>query len=56
MSLIIAVDWIIDRFRTVVNVLGDSFGAAIVDHYSQSELKAAEENPNAMAVIVAGRN
>lgn len=27
-----------DRFRTVVNVLGDSFGAAIVAHYSQKEL------------------
>lgn len=37
-SLIIAVDWLLDRFRTVVNVLGDSFGAAIVAHYSQKEL------------------
>ncbi|EAT34674.1 AAEL013111-PA [Aedes aegypti] len=37
-SLIIAVDWLLDRFRTVVNVLGDSFGAAIVAHYSQREL------------------
>ncbi|XP_055616647.1 excitatory amino acid transporter 3-like [Toxorhynchites rutilus septentrionalis] len=39
-SLIIAVDWLLDRFRTVVNVLGDSFGAAIVAHYSQNELTA----------------
>ncbi|KFB51102.1 AGAP006718-PA-like protein [Anopheles sinensis] len=38
-SLIIAVDWLLDRFRTLVNVLGDSFGAAIVYHYSKAELQ-----------------
>lgn len=38
-SLIIAVDWMLDRIRTVVNVLGDSFGAAIVEHFSRKELK-----------------
>jgi Na+/H+-dicarboxylate symporter len=37
-SLVIAVDWMLDRIRTVVNVLGDSFGAAIVEHYSRKEL------------------
>lgn len=48
-SLIIAVDWMLDRIRTVVNVLGDSFGAAIVEHYSKEELKAAsaiDDNAN----------
>ncbi|XP_060076957.1 excitatory amino acid transporter 1-like [Ylistrum balloti] len=30
------VDWIFERFRTMVNVLGDSFGAGIVDHLSSS--------------------
>lgn len=33
----------LDRIRTVVNVLGDSFGAAIVEHYSKNELKSASE-------------
>lgn len=33
-----------DRVRTVVNVLGDSFGAAIVEHYSEQELKAIPSN------------
>jgi Na+/H+-dicarboxylate symporter len=37
-SLIIAVDWLLDRVRTVVNVLGDSFGAGIVAHLSKNEL------------------
>lgn len=27
-----------DRFRTLVNVLGDAFGSAIVDHYSKNDL------------------
>jgi len=27
-----------DRFRTTVNVLGDSFGAGIVYHYSKKQL------------------
>lgn len=27
-----------DRIRTVVNVLGDAYGAGIVDHLSQAEL------------------
>lgn len=31
-ALILAVDWLLDRFRTTVNVAGDVFGAGIVDH------------------------
>ncbi|XP_065070065.1 excitatory amino acid transporter 1-like isoform X2 [Rhopilema esculentum] len=37
-SLIIAVDWFLDRIRTAVNVLGDSIGAGIVDHLSKDDL------------------
>jgi Na+/H+-dicarboxylate symporter len=32
-GLILAVDWFLDRFRTAVNVWGDSVGAAVVDRY-----------------------
>ena len=28
-ALILAVDWLLDRFRTAINVLGDSLGAGI---------------------------
>ena len=42
-SLILAVDWLLDRFRTTVNVLGDCLGARIVDKLSQSELKKLPE-------------
>ena len=30
-ALILSVDWLLDRFRTAVNVFGDSVGAAIVE-------------------------
>ncbi|GJQ65440.1 hypothetical protein Trydic_g7547 [Trypoxylus dichotomus] len=38
-SLILAVDWILDRFRTTINVMGDSFGAGIVYHLSKKDLE-----------------
>ncbi|XP_048374042.1 excitatory amino acid transporter 2-like [Sphaerodactylus townsendi] len=37
-SLLIAVDWLLDRMRTSINVVGDSFGAGIIHHLSQKEL------------------
>jgi len=46
-----------DRIRTVVNVLGDSFGAAIVEHFSKKELKtfpdphAITNNNNNNAIV-----
>lgn len=38
-SLIITVDWFLDRFRTAVNILGDAFGAAVVYEMSKEELE-----------------
>ena len=32
-----------DRFRTAVNVLGDSYGAGIVEHLSRHDLKYLED-------------
>lgn len=37
-GLILAVDWFLDRIRTAVNVIGDSFGAGIVEHLSRDDL------------------
>jgi Na+/H+-dicarboxylate symporter len=33
-GLLLAVDWLLDRFRTTVNVWGDTVGAAIIDRYT----------------------
>ncbi|XP_063068784.1 solute carrier family 1 member 3b [Engraulis encrasicolus] len=41
-TLIIAVDWFLDRLRTTTNVLGDSIGAGIIEFLSKDELMAKD--------------
>lgn len=43
MSLILSVDWLLDRFRTTVNVFGDACGAAIVEKTFPEERLLAED-------------
>ncbi|KAF5273252.1 hypothetical protein FQA39_LY07583 [Lamprigera yunnana] len=45
-TLIVAVDWLLDRFRTVINVMGDAFGAGIVNHLSKKELELGSVSSN----------
>ncbi len=49
MSLILSVDWLLDRFRTTVNVFGDACGAAVVEKYFPQEFLIADQ------VTVAGQ-
>ncbi|XP_074594270.1 excitatory amino acid transporter-like [Brevipalpus obovatus] len=42
-SMIIAVDWFLDRLRTSINVLGDAYGAGIVYHLSKEELEKFDQ-------------
>merc|ERR1711881_211017 len=40
-TLILAVDWLLDRFRTAINVLGDSIGAGLVYELSKKDMEEA---------------
>ncbi|XP_030302488.1 neutral amino acid transporter A [Calypte anna] len=43
LSLILAVDWIVDRTTTVVNVEGDALGAGILNYLNEKEKKGKEQ-------------
>lgn len=51
-ALIYVVDWFLDRFRTAINVLGDSFGAGIVAHLSKDDLAKDNERPISPDVVI----
>ncbi|HKQ31936.1 MAG TPA: cation:dicarboxylase symporter family transporter, partial [Thermodesulfobacteriota bacterium] len=36
-GLILAIDWLLDRFRTTVNVWGDCVGAAVIDRFEREK-------------------
>ncbi|KYN00025.1 Excitatory amino acid transporter 3 [Cyphomyrmex costatus] len=42
-SLIIAVDWFIDRFRTTINIIGDALGASIISRFYKKRLEDLED-------------
>ncbi|KAI4803842.1 hypothetical protein KUCAC02_025490 [Chaenocephalus aceratus] len=40
-SLIVAIDWVLDRFRTMINVLGDALAAGIMCHLCKKDFERA---------------
>ncbi|KAF4083363.1 hypothetical protein AMELA_G00140470 [Ameiurus melas] len=44
-TLIVAIDWILDRFRTMINVLGDSLAAGIIGHLCQKNFATDKRRP-----------
>ncbi|MEE6487109.1 hypothetical protein FKM82_014801 [Ascaphus truei] len=48
-TLIIAVDWALDRFRTMTNVLGDALAAGVVAHVCQKDFASYQEKQDAAA-------
>ncbi|KAL1477720.1 hypothetical protein MTO96_035522 [Rhipicephalus appendiculatus] len=53
-GLIATVDWFLDRFRTVVNVMGDCVGAAIVNQLSHADLNvgAVSEDHDGLSTAI----
>ncbi|KAI0216341.1 Excitatory amino acid transporter 1 [Lamellibrachia satsuma] len=45
-GLIFTIDWLLDRFRTQVNVWGDSVGAGVVERLSQKQLGQMDDEDN----------
>ncbi|XP_078488752.1 excitatory amino acid transporter 3-like [Ciona intestinalis] len=43
-ELILAIDWLLDRFRTSINVWGDSVGAAVVNHLLKDDFQQMDED------------
>lgn len=46
-TLIIAVDWLLDRFRTTINVMCDAIGTILVDAISKKDLAGTFDGINA---------
>ena len=36
-GLLLSVDWLLERLRTVGNIMGDAFGLAIIDNFEKKE-------------------
>ncbi|XP_015254067.1 PREDICTED: excitatory amino acid transporter 5-like [Cyprinodon variegatus] len=41
-TLIVAIDWVLDRFRTMINVLGDALAAGIIAHLCRKDFPLNE--------------
>ncbi|XP_068175951.1 excitatory amino acid transporter 5 isoform X2 [Antennarius striatus] len=41
-TLIVAIDWVLDRFRTMINVLGDALAAGIIAHLCRKDFPIRE--------------
>ncbi|XP_044045976.1 excitatory amino acid transporter 3-like isoform X2 [Siniperca chuatsi] len=48
-SLLLVIEWLLDRGNTAVNVLGDCIGVALVEHLSRKELEEMDEQGQDMA-------
>ncbi|KAK1885641.1 Excitatory amino acid transporter 3 [Dissostichus eleginoides] len=50
-TILVVVEWLLDRLNSVVNVLGNCFGVAIVHQVSKGQLGETEQGPPSEQVI-----
>lgn len=44
LAVILALDWLLDRCRTAINLLGDAFGVVLIDHIANKESRVPGRN------------
>ena len=49
LAVVLAVDWLLDRCRTVVNVLGDACGVMLIDHACLTRMQRSVNDLNEVA-------
>uniref|UniRef100_A0A3B3XDU4 Amino acid transporter n=1 Tax=Poecilia mexicana TaxID=48701 RepID=A0A3B3XDU4_9TELE len=50
-SILMAFEWFIDHFATMVNVLGDCFGMGVISHLCRNELKNLADDTTLAKVL-----
>ena len=45
LAVILALDWLLDRCRTAVNLLGDAFGVVLIDHLTRHQNAPGDGHP-----------
>ena len=49
LAILLALDWLLDRCRTVVNILGDAYGIVLINSWcSKNELQTSQPQPDAL--------
>lgn len=49
LAILLALDWLLDRCRTVVNILGDAYGIILINSWcSKGELQTSQPQPDAL--------
>ena len=55
LAIILALDWLLDRCRTAINLLGDAYGVVLVDHlmrHHSAPAAAASRRPPSQLELV----
>uniref|UniRef100_A0A8C6TX28 Amino acid transporter n=1 Tax=Neogobius melanostomus TaxID=47308 RepID=A0A8C6TX28_9GOBI len=50
-TLIVAIDWILDRFRTMINVLGDALAAGIIAHLCRKDFPLSKSGKHRVSIL-----